>query len=78
MFYFYVVEVYIVEKITLKVKGMHCPSCEMLVKDSIEDLSGVRDANASFKRGIVEVEGENINLNIIRQIINDEGYEVEE
>ena len=24
-------------KLNLKIKGMHCTSCEMLVKDSLED-----------------------------------------
>ncbi len=37
--------------INFTVKGMHCGSCEMLIKDELEELSGVNDAEIDFKSG---------------------------
>ena len=37
----------------IKVKGMHCSSCEFLVKDSLNDI-GVK-AKADYKKGEVLV-----------------------
>ena len=64
--------------IKIKTKGMHCPSCEMLVKDSLEDEKGVKKAEANHKSGIIEVEfDENkTNLNKIKTIIKNEGYDM--
>ena len=64
--------------IKLKTKGMHCPSCEMLVKDSLEELDGVKKVNVSHESGIVEVdfdESKTKQKEIIR-IVEDEGYKV--
>lgn len=66
-------------RIKLKTKGMHCPSCEILVKDSLEDLKGVNNAKAEHKSGIVEVDFDEskTDKNKIKSIIEKEGYEVE-
>ena len=65
--------------IKIKTIGMHCPSCEMLVKDSLEDEEGVNNSKADFKLGIIEVDfdEEKTNLNKIKDIINKEGYKVQ-
>jgi len=65
--------------IKIKTKGMHCPSCEMLVKDSLEDLDGVEKAEADFKSGIVSVDFDDskIGLDKIKSIIKEEGYDTE-
>lgn len=39
------------QKINFIVKGMHCGSCEMLIKDELEELPGVSDAEIDFKSG---------------------------
>ena len=38
-------------KKTFKVKGMHCKSCEILAKDSLEELDGVDEATLSHEKG---------------------------
>jgi copper chaperone CopZ len=61
-----------------RAKGMHCHSCEMLVKDSLEEADGVRSAKASYEKGTVEVDFDESKINDekIREIITNEGYEV--
>jgi copper chaperone CopZ len=65
--------------VKIKTSGMHCPSCEMLIKDSLEELDGVDKAEASYKSGIVSVDfdSKRVTKEDIVEIINNEGYEVE-
>jgi len=42
--------------ICFDVKGMHCPSCETLLKEDLEELAGVKSAAASHKTNKVVVE----------------------
>ncbi|MCL6096656.1 MAG: heavy metal translocating P-type ATPase [Patescibacteria group bacterium] len=37
--------------INFKVDGMHCASCEMLIKDELSEIKGVKDVNVDFKTG---------------------------
>lgn len=65
-------------KLKLNVKGMHCKSCEALVEDSLESAKGVKSAEASAKNESITVEFDEsiINEKKIKQIIQNEGYEV--
>lgn len=76
-FWFYTVK--FMKKITLNVKGMHCPSCEMLIKDSLGELDGVNKVKASYKKGTVKVffDESQIDEDKIRTVINNERYKVE-
>jgi copper chaperone CopZ len=67
------------KKIKLKVKGMHCKSCEMLIKDSLSELKGVSDTRVDHKQGYVIVEFDENMASIadIKKIIKNEGYEVQ-
>jgi len=56
----------------LTVKGMHCKSCEMLIKDSLEEEGAKR---VSFSKNRVNFD--NLNQDQAKKIINKEGYEVE-
>lgn len=64
---------------TFKVKGMHCNSCEMLIKDALEETDGVNSASASFSKGFVNVEFDQskIDEKSIKKIIADEGFGVD-
>mgnify|MGYP001620164536 CR=1 FL=1 len=57
----------------IDVKGMHCKSCELLIKSSLEDL-GVR-ANIDYKKGevIVRFDSKKITLDKIYKAIEDSG-----
>ena len=60
----------------IKVKGMHCSSCEFLIKDSLNDL-GVK-AKADYKKNevIVEFDAKKVDLKSIYKAIEENGYKV--
>lgn len=43
---------------TLRVEGMHCGSCAVLIDDALEDVPGVRSTQTSVKTGRSIVEAE--------------------
>ncbi len=63
-------------KMQLKVIGMHCKSCELLIMNSLEEL-GVK-SKADYKKGIIDVEFDESKLSKERIIeaIEKEGYKV--
>ena len=63
--------------IKIKTKGMHCSSCEMLIKDALEELAGVTKAEASHKTGVITVDfdASKVKEKDIIEIIKIEGYE---
>ena len=69
-------EVEYMEK-TYKVTGMHCASCEMLIKESLED-AGVKVLDISAKKNMVKVDFDDKKINEIKikTIIEGEGYKV--
>lgn len=64
--------------LSLNVQGMHCPSCEMLIKDELEETEGVQNVKVSWKEGFVllDYEDDKIDENKIMSIIKKEGYDV--
>lgn len=64
-------------KQTLNVKGMHCSSCEALIKDALADLHV--DAKANHKTGTVDVSFDENTTTIdrIKDAIKTEGYEAD-
>lgn len=67
------------KKIALKVKGMHCTSCEMLIKDMLEEMPGISKTEASEKKKEVALSYDEkiISLQQIKTIITKAGYEAE-
>jgi len=37
-------------ELQLKVDGMHCASCALLIEEELEELDGVAEAKASFRK----------------------------
>ena len=66
------------KKITLNVKGMHCKSCETLLKDEFSELQGVGKTEVDSKTGKVSVEYDEtkVKLDMIKAKIKELGYEV--
>ncbi len=60
----------------IKVTGMHCSSCEFLIKDSLSDI-GVK-AKADFKKGdvIVEFDPKKTKIEKIYGAIEENGYKI--
>ena len=65
------------KKINLTIKGMHCPSCETLIKDSLEETDGVKHVDISAQKGsaTVEFDEKKITKEKIIFVIKKEGYE---
>ena len=66
------------KKATLNVKGMHCKSCEMLIKDALEEQEGVETAEVSHDKGtaIISFDEKKVSEDQLKSIIKDEGYDV--
>lgn len=64
------------KKITLDIKGMHCRSCEILLEDAIEQISGVKKVRTNYKKGIAEIEYGNYvpDLKLVEKAVNSAGY----
>ena len=60
-----------------QIRGMHCTGCAMSIDGALEDLRGVKSANTSYARQIVDVEyNENeVSEAQILAAIRDAGYE---
>lgn len=63
-------------KKTFYIKGMHCVSCEILLKKEVEKISKFKKIEVSHKKGILEIEGENIPDQEIKKAINQCGYSI--
>jgi len=40
------------KKIELNIKGMHCPSCTILVREALTETKGVKEANVDLKKAM--------------------------
>ncbi len=65
------------KQLTLKVEGMHCTSCETIIKEDLED-AGAKDVKVSFSKGTVSasIDENKISEKKLKQIIEKEGYKV--
>lgn len=61
-----------------RIKGIHCKSCEMLIKDALGEFPGIKEINLSYKTGILKVSFDESQLSKekIIETIKKEGYEV--
>ena len=59
----------------IKVKGMHCASCEALVREDVGAIAGVRNVKVDWRRGTVEFEGGSAEQ--ARKAIENLGYKVD-
>jgi copper chaperone CopZ len=61
-------------KKTLKIKGMHCTSCEILLTEAIEEV-GVKVVSSDYQRGeiVVDMKKES-ELSQIKKAVEKEGY----
>lgn len=65
------------KKINLTIKGMHCKSCEMLIKDELMDL-GVNECKIDHKSGksAIVFDESKTDLSSIKSAIIKQGYKV--
>lgn len=65
---------------TLNVEGMSCSHCENSVIKSVGALNGVEKVivDLKLKKVTIEYEFEKVNIQTIKDTIEDQGYEVKE
>lgn len=68
------------QKINLKISGIHCASCVLKIEKALKKEAGVVSANVNFALGTlaIEFDPQKNSLNKIKDKIKDIGYEVEE
>lgn len=64
----------------LKIEGMHCTSCSMLIDGELEDLTGVKSAKTSYHKGECEVEFDEteVSLDQVLEAIKKTGYRAQD
>ncbi len=65
-------------KKTLLVEGMSCGHCEMAVKKALGGLDGVDTVSVDLASKKVEVEGSNLVDSLIKEAVEDAGYDLVE
>jgi len=63
----------------LKVQGMHCASCAMLIDEELEELDGVQQASTSYgkQRTEVEFDDSRVEIGLIIAKVAELGYTAE-
>lgn len=63
-------------ELRLKVEGMHCASCALLIEEELEELDGVAEAKASYPRQRAEVvfDQERVGVPAILETVGGLGY----
>ncbi|MBS3146554.1 heavy-metal-associated domain-containing protein [Candidatus Woesearchaeota archaeon] len=59
-----------------KVKGMHCKSCEFLIKDVLSDFAVEAKADLNKKEVLLNFDENKISLNKIKEILKKYKYEI--
>ncbi|HZH59210.1 MAG TPA: copper chaperone CopZ [Metabacillus sp.] len=67
------------EKVTLTVKGMSCGHCVNAIEGNVGKQNGVANVKVHLSEGKVDVEYDAniVSLNEIKDLIDDQGYDVE-
>src|SRR3989344_3263151 len=65
-------------KLVLKVKGMHCASCSMLIDKLVGKASGVSHISTNYgaERTVIEFDESKTNLTVIDTLFNKIGYDL--
>lgn len=66
------------EQVILNVAGMSCQHCKMAVEKSLQNLSGVTNAEVDLAANIVKISYEmgKVTLDDFEKVITDAGYKV--
>lgn len=63
-------------KKTLLVEGMSCGHCVKAVENAVKELKDIHSVSVNLDEKKVEVSGENLNDNELKEVIEDAGYDV--
>ena len=62
----------------LKVTGMHCKSCELLLEREIGEVEGVEKVRANSTQGVIKVKGSDFDMARVEKAITAAGYSLGE
>lgn len=60
----------------IKIEGMSCEKCVAHVKEALENIEGIENVTVDLKEGKAIIEENNVSDEIIKEAIEDEGYDV--
>jgi copper chaperone len=65
------------KELHLKVEGMHCKSCEILITEELQD-AGAKEVKVSASKGTVSatIDEKKLSEAKVKQLIEKEGYKV--
>ncbi|MCI9177134.1 MAG: heavy-metal-associated domain-containing protein [Clostridia bacterium] len=67
------------EEITLKVEGMMCRGCEKRIENAVANIEGVEKVVANHEnRTVTIIKDQKVELKVIKEKIEDIGFEVKE
>lgn len=66
----------LIEKTTLKVEGMTCTLCTIIIENSIRKLTGIKNIQASYasEKVNIEYDNEKISIKRIKDVLKESGY----
>jgi len=64
------------QEIILNVKGMMCEGCENRIKNALSNIEGIKNIVANHKEGTVTITAVNIDIDKVKEKIEDIGFEV--
>ena len=62
------------EKITLKIEGMHCDACKNRLESALSAREGIENVKVNLEKKIAEIEYKDINKEQIEEYIDDIGF----
>lgn len=68
------------ERVKIKISGLHCVSCGLNIDGDLEELEGVREASTNYAQSITNVtyDPSLVTLQKIKESIKQTGYEIDE
>ena len=64
------------KEIILNVEGMECEGCENRIQNSLKNIEGIEKVVANHKEKIVTIVGENVDIDKVKERIEDIGFKV--
>lgn len=64
------------EEFILNVKGIMCEGCENRIQNALKNMDGIETVKADHTKGTVTILGKNIDIDKIKEKIEDIGFEV--
>ena len=64
------------KEIIINVEGMMCEGCENRIQNSLKNIEGIKEVNANYKEKMVTIVGENVDIDKVKERIEDIGFSV--